>query len=371
MGMGGMAGAGGGRRQEAHHPDPHRLPDPVRLAAPEAGRAAQGRRGDSRRQIDEASTRSSSRPQNDKSEVTSARRRSESASRAQSQGFIESRRRRPRAAAQRPGRDRRPPAPGVPTPPARRPRQADPGRPTRAGDRRRPACPALDPRRSRDPTNTTHARPKATTIMDQLKDILKQVINYRFWIAVGVSALFLPMVAYVVGAATIQARRRPRRAPSRAPTTGSRRTPRASPSTSSTQSIVTTKTERPDQGRRPVVEEALRPPGPAADLARAGPRPVHRLGPQVAQGHRRRRRAGRDHRLHQRLPEQFVTEVYKMFKPYDPFQAGTGIVSRPPKATLLRPVEVRRQTPAPAWARSGRPRSGSGSSGPCWTSSPR
>ena len=40
--------------------------------------------------------------------------------------------------------------------------------------------------------------------MDQLKDILKQLITYRFWIAVGVS-LLLPAVAYFLGASKIQA----------------------------------------------------------------------------------------------------------------------------------------------------------------------
>ena len=44
MGMAGMHGHDAQRpepRQEARHADPHRLPDPVRLAAPEAGGAAQ------------------------------------------------------------------------------------------------------------------------------------------------------------------------------------------------------------------------------------------------------------------------------------------------------------------------------------------
>src|SRR4051812_49220594 len=39
--------------------------------------------------------------------------------------------------------------------------------------------------------------------MDQLKDILKQAIKYRFWIAVGISAL-LPVIAYAVGSGPIK-----------------------------------------------------------------------------------------------------------------------------------------------------------------------
>jgi hypothetical protein len=39
--------------------------------------------------------------------------------------------------------------------------------------------------------------------MDQLKDILKQMIKHRFWIAVGISAL-LPVIAYAVGSGPIK-----------------------------------------------------------------------------------------------------------------------------------------------------------------------
>lgn len=40
--------------------------------------------------------------------------------------------------------------------------------------------------------------------MDQLKEILRQAIKYRFWIAVGISAL-LPLVAYFIGSSKIRA----------------------------------------------------------------------------------------------------------------------------------------------------------------------
>jgi hypothetical protein len=41
--------------------------------------------------------------------------------------------------------------------------------------------------------------------MDQLKDILKQMIKHRFWIAVGISVL-LPVIAYAVGSGPIKAK---------------------------------------------------------------------------------------------------------------------------------------------------------------------
>ena len=41
--------------------------------------------------------------------------------------------------------------------------------------------------------------------MDQLKEVLRQMILYRFWISVGLAAL-LPMIGYFVGAGPIKAK---------------------------------------------------------------------------------------------------------------------------------------------------------------------
>ena len=39
--------------------------------------------------------------------------------------------------------------------------------------------------------------------MDQLKDILKQAIKYRFWISISVAALFA-LIAYFVGSGPVR-----------------------------------------------------------------------------------------------------------------------------------------------------------------------
>ena len=41
--------------------------------------------------------------------------------------------------------------------------------------------------------------------MDQLKEVLRQMIIYRFWISVGLAAL-LPMIGYFVAVGPIQAK---------------------------------------------------------------------------------------------------------------------------------------------------------------------
>ena len=67
---------------------------------------------------------------------------------------------------------------------------------------------------------------------------------------------------------------------------------------------------------------------------------------------------------------EYVDMVYKTFNPFD-YETGKGIVAAPPKEELLRPAQfIARSAKLPTWARSGRPRSGSGSSGRCSRSSP-
>ena len=207
--------------------------------------------------------------------------------------------------------------------------------------------------------------------MDQLKDILKQAIKYRFWIAVGISAL-LPMIAYFVGVGPDPGEgRRPRTAKIKAADDGRQAsTPRATVPNDQYKPIVDREDGGPDQGRQRVLEEALRPPGPAADLARAAsrsgsttwgrkwPENVDASAVQIAIID------------YINAYPTFVTEVYKTFQPFDSDE-GTGVVAAPPEEALLRPVAVHRSRPRPSWARSGPRRSGSGSSGPCSTWSPR
>src|SRR5439155_13220160 len=61
---------------------------------------------------------------------------------------------------------------------------------------------AMDARRRRK-EEKKRENPRATATMDQLKDILKQAIKHRFWIAVGISAL-LPIIAYAAGSGAIK-----------------------------------------------------------------------------------------------------------------------------------------------------------------------
>ena len=78
---------------------------------------------------------------------------------------------------------------------------------------------------------------KALTTMDQLKEFLRQCIKYRFWISVGVAALFA-IIAYFVGSGPVQAKAEKETRPSsRPPTrTSSSTPPGTSPTTSTSRS---------------------------------------------------------------------------------------------------------------------------------------
>src|SRR5262249_12839246 len=113
----------------------------------------------------------------------------------------------------RPRARRRPsePAPRLSPPPAGVATPATPARPTPTDEPRTPDPTGpnrtepnhVAPERSTGPPAGAGPGGKAKPTMDQLKEILKQAIKYRFWIAVGLSAL-LPLIAYFVGVGAVK-----------------------------------------------------------------------------------------------------------------------------------------------------------------------
>ncbi len=204
---------------------------------------------------------------------------------------------------------------------------------------------------------------------EQVKEVLRQVIKYRFWIAVGFAALFA-VIAYFMGSGPVQAKA----------TTEKTKIIKAEKDVRGL--LGHEQAHRPlqadrrgedrdrHQGRQQGLEGAVRPPGPAADLARDRPGSVQQVGPQVA-GERGRRQASTlaivdyiiaypdlcRHGL-QDLPPVRLRDRARGSSPRRPRKPCSGRRSS-------------RSRSRPRWARSGRPRSGSGSSARCWRSSPR
>ena len=178
--------------------------------------------------------------------------------------------------------------------------------------------------------------------MDQVKEILKQAIKYRFWIAVGVSAL-LPMIAYFVGVGAIQTKA--------AAETGV--------ITSAEKDVKQYAGGRPVNGQyKGVVGEKTEVLTKDVDLS--WKKLYARQAPLLTWPERVQERFTTWGR---KWPENvdssavqfaiidymnaypgYVTEVYKSFKPFD-FVEGTGVVNAPPEAALLRPAEFKIESP--------------------------
>ncbi|MGC8642002.1 MAG: hypothetical protein ACP5XB_19220 [Isosphaeraceae bacterium] len=174
--------------------------------------------------------------------------------------------------------------------------------------------------------------------MDQLKEFLRQCIKYRFWIAVGAAALF-SIIAYFLGSRPVQ-----------------------DATTKETSKIETaykgvkqyTTPGIPNDQYKPLVEEKTQIL--SKDVITAWKELYGRQAPllnwpSIVEA--------RFHKWGPHWPEDvdpgsvqvaivdyfsgayqdYVDKVYKSFRPFDP-ETGEGIVSAPPKETLLKPVTV-------------------------------
>jgi hypothetical protein len=169
--------------------------------------------------------------------------------------------------------------------------------------------------------------------MDQLKEFLRQAIKYRFWIAVGISAL-LPMIAYFVGSSKIQAEAT-RQAADVKSANESGNVPNGQ-----YKPIVTSKTEvltsdvnaawRKLYARQaPLLTWPEEPAEIAQSFAEWGRRWPEGVDPTAVQ------------LIIQKYAlayPDYVTKVYQKLRPWDPVE-GTGVVLAPPKEVLLQPYQ--------------------------------
>ena len=178
--------------------------------------------------------------------------------------------------------------------------------------------------------------------MDQLKEILRQAIKYRFWIAVGFSAM-LPIIAYFMGVGPIQKAAKDE--------TGKITTAKKSVDVYSSGVL-------PNAQYKGIVGEKTEEL--SDDVSKSWKKLYDRQAPLLTWPDRvndKFRTWGR------KWPENvdpgavqltiidyvnaypaFVTEVYKSFRPFDPIEA-TGIVTSPPEEALLRPSKFTIEAP--------------------------
>jgi len=171
--------------------------------------------------------------------------------------------------------------------------------------------------------------------MDQIKEILRQAIKYRFWIAVGISAI-LPMIAYAIGSEPIKKK-------------AAEQTEIIKQAKSGVEKYANGVV--PNHQYKPIVEEQK---GELSkDVNNSWEKLYKRQAPLLTWPEtveKEFREWGN------KWPEnvdasrvqvaiinyvtaypKVVTDVYKTFQPFDIVE-GTGVVSAPPEAVLLKPA---------------------------------
>ena len=199
--------------------------------------------------------------------------------------------------------------------------------------------------------------------MDQVKEFLRQCIKYRFWISVGVAALFA-IIAYFLGSGPVQAK-----ADDRDQRT-SRRPRRTSSSTRSGRPQRPVQADRrgedrgPDQGRQHGLEELYSRQAPLLTWPETVAGAVPQVGPQVARERRPRARSSWPRSTTSTAYPEYVDRGLQDLQSVRLRDRQGRSSSAPPEEALLRPAAFDTDQARPTSARSGPPRNGSGSSGP-------
>ncbi len=170
--------------------------------------------------------------------------------------------------------------------------------------------------------------------MEQVKEFLRQVIKYRFWISIGVASLFA-LIAYLVGSSPVRAKARDEEKKITAALTEVKQY---------------TSTAIPTAAYKPIVEEKTQIVG--KDVNTAWKTLYDRQAPLLTWPEtvqERFRKWGRQWpkeedpgRVNLAIVDyieaykDYVAMVYKTFKPFD-YETGQGIVAAPPQDALLRP----------------------------------
>jgi hypothetical protein len=170
--------------------------------------------------------------------------------------------------------------------------------------------------------------------MEQVKEVVRQIIKYRFWISVGFAALF-GIIAYLVGASPVRAK-------------AEAETKKIKDAETEVKQYASTNI--PTKEYQPIVEEKTQVL--TRDVNKAWKTLYDRQSPLLTWPDTVQ---DRFQKWGRKWPEtedrgkvnlaivdyimaykEYVTMVYKTFKPFD-FESGEGIVVSPPEEALLRP----------------------------------
>jgi len=174
--------------------------------------------------------------------------------------------------------------------------------------------------------------------MDQIKEILRQAIKYRFWIAVGISAI-LPMVAYFMGSGPIKAKADEQTKAVEGANSGVK--PYASGTIPNRQyaPLVDTKKEELSKDINNSWDKLYQRQAPLLRWPESVEQDIRAWGtkwPENVDASLVRIAIIRYFTEYQ----DEITKAYQVFKPFD-IMEGTGVVSAPPEEALMKPTKFK------------------------------
>ena len=170
--------------------------------------------------------------------------------------------------------------------------------------------------------------------MDQVKDFLKLAIKHRFWIAMVIASI-LPIVGYFVGSGPIKAKTTTETAAITAADTEVQKYASGVVPNASYKTIVTEKTDELTKDVDASWKKLYSRQAPLLTWPDRVSEQFTKWGRNWPEGVDASQIQFVVIDYINAYP-QYVTEVYKSFNPFDP-EEGTGVVSAPPEAALLRP----------------------------------
>ena len=169
--------------------------------------------------------------------------------------------------------------------------------------------------------------------MDQLKEFLRQCIKYRFWISVGVAALF-STIAYFLGAGPVQAKANKEAAAIKQAADGVKPFTVAGIPNAQYKPIVDEKTEIVTKDVNTAWKQLYNRQAPLLTWPKAVEARFKAWGRKWPENTAPSAVELTKVDYIQSYPE-YVDEVYRTFHPFD-YETGTGVVAAPPKEVLLK-----------------------------------
>ncbi|HZW30380.1 MAG TPA: hypothetical protein VFF52_06695, partial [Isosphaeraceae bacterium] len=177
---------------------------------------------------------------------------------------------------------------------------------------------------------------------EQIKQILREVIRHRFWIAVGVAALFAT-IAYFMGSGPVQAKAASETNAIKGALTEVQKYASPSVPTEQYKPIVEEKTEVATKDVNAAWKELYDRQAPLLTWPETVSERFRKWGRKWPEGEDtgRVKLAIIDYIM---AYPAYVDMVYKTFRPFN-YETGEGIVAAPPKESLLRPAVFQVQSP--------------------------